>query len=276
MGDVVLITGCSTGLGREFALQMHAQKYRVFATARRPESVKDLKDKGIGIVICDVNDPDSVKAAVQEVISQVGRIDILINNAGISAVGPIGAIPVDEVKRVLDTNVVGLITVTQAVTPIMMEKKSGTIVNISSLAGFVGLPFNGIYSASKAAVNVISDALRLELKPFGIDVVVVCPGYVKSSINENRDASLAAWTANALWKPYLKYFTTYPQEKRMDTTQWVSEVLKMLEKKPRYLLHGPKAFLIKWVARWAPYFLLDKILARGQSLHLPLKTVMGE
>jgi NAD(P)-dependent dehydrogenase (short-subunit alcohol dehydrogenase family) len=188
--QVVLVTGCSTGIGRALVRELKAAGHRPFATARKPESVGDLAVEGIETLRLDVNDVASIEAAVTGVVERAGGIDVLINNAGVNTFGPALESPLSEVRKVFETNVLGLLAVTQAVFPRMAEKGRGRIINVGSIVGLVPTPFAASYCASKSAVHMLSDVLRLEVKPFGIDVVVVQPGGVKSSIAESAAGSI--------------------------------------------------------------------------------------
>jgi NAD(P)-dependent dehydrogenase (short-subunit alcohol dehydrogenase family) len=180
--QVVLVTGCSTGIGRALALELHQRGHRTFATARKPEALADLSAAGIETLKLDVNDPDSVHAAVADVITKAGRIDVLINNAGMNMFGPVLETPLSDLRAIFETNVLGLVAITQAVFPHMAARRSGRIINIGSVVGLLPTPFAAAYCSSKSAVHMLSDVMRMEVKPFGIDVVVVQPGGVKSEI----------------------------------------------------------------------------------------------
>jgi NADP-dependent 3-hydroxy acid dehydrogenase YdfG len=188
--QVVLVTGCSTGIGRALARELHARGHRTFATARRPESLDELSHEGIETLRLDVNDPASIRETVETLVARAGRIDVLVNNAGVNVFGPITEVPVDEVRNLFETNVVGLVAVTQAVFPHMAEKRSGLVVNIGSIAGVLPTPFTAAYCATKSAVHMLSEVLRMEAKPFGIEVVEVQPGGVKSSIADSGSRGL--------------------------------------------------------------------------------------
>jgi NAD(P)-dependent dehydrogenase (short-subunit alcohol dehydrogenase family) len=180
--QVVLISGCSTGIGRALAKAFAARGHQVFATARKPETLSELVGPNVSALRLDVLDQGSIREAVAEVIARAGRIDMLVNNAGINRVGPLLDQPLDDLRSMLDTNVTGLVALTQAVFPHMARARKGRIVNIGSVVGVVPVPFGAGYCASKAAVHMLSDVMRMELKSFGIDVVVVQPGGVRSSI----------------------------------------------------------------------------------------------
>jgi NADP-dependent 3-hydroxy acid dehydrogenase YdfG len=183
--QVVLVTGCSTGIGRALARELRASGHRPFATARRLESVAELASEGIDTVRLDVNDTASIGAAVRTVLDRAGRIDVLVNNAGINIFGPLAELPLDSLREMFETNVLGLMAVTQAVFPHMADRRSGRIVNIGSVVGVLPTPFAGAYCATKSAVHMLSEVLRMEVHAFGIDVVVVQPGAVRSSIADS-------------------------------------------------------------------------------------------
>jgi NADP-dependent 3-hydroxy acid dehydrogenase YdfG len=176
----VLITGCSTGIGRATAEHLAAQSYTVYATARRLESIDDLKAKGCLTLALDVTDESSMQAAVKTVEEAEGAVGALVNNAGYSQSGAIETIPLDSIRAQFETNVFGLIRMCQLVLPGMRRRRHGRIVNLSSMGGKLVFPGGGIYHATKHAVEAISDALRFEVQGFGVDVVVIEPGLIKT------------------------------------------------------------------------------------------------
>ena len=166
-------------MGEALALKLHTSNFQVIATARRLEALDHLASLGIMCVSLDVTDDESVKNAVAEVVDTQGRLDILINNAGCSCIGPIAEQPLSEVTKVMETNLYGVIRVTQAVVPIMVNHGSGLIINIGSVVSQLSTPWSAAYSASKAALLAVTDALRLEVKPFGIGVTYVIAGAIE-------------------------------------------------------------------------------------------------
>jgi NAD(P)-dependent dehydrogenase (short-subunit alcohol dehydrogenase family) len=176
----VLITGCSTGIGRASAVELTKRGFEVIATARRATTLEDL-DVAEKIVL-DVNDDDSV-ASVREA---VGLIDALVNNAGIGIHAPVEKVPLHEFRRVLETNVIGVVRMIQAFAPQMRERGSGVIVNVSSIAGRAASPLGGLYSASKYAVEAISESLHYELSHWGVRVAIVEPGAFDTAFGDNR------------------------------------------------------------------------------------------
>ncbi len=191
----VLITGCSSGFGKLSALHFARKGDTVFASMRNTakagelEQAKQAESLPIEIVQLDVTDDASVEGAVRQVIDAAGGIDVLVNNAGLGHHGPVEETDDDEVKEIFETNFFGTLRVARAVVPKMREQKSGTIVNVSSLAGRVAAPFAGIYSASKYALEAASEALYYELHPFGIRVLLIEPGGFETAIEGNRRLS---------------------------------------------------------------------------------------
>lgn len=177
----VLVTGCSSGIGHATADLLARAGWPVYATARRADSMKDLAAHGAKLLTLDVTDEDSMRAAVDNVESDHGAVGVLINNAGYSQSGAVEEVPMDNVRAQFETNVFGLISLTQMVLPGMRRHGWGRVVNMSSVGGRLTFPGAGIYHASKHAVEAISDALRFEVRRFGIDVIVVEPGLVRTT-----------------------------------------------------------------------------------------------
>jgi len=191
--QVVLVTGCSTGIGRALARELRGRGHRPFATARRLESIADLAGEGIDTVQLDVQDTRSIQAAVQAVLDRAGRVDVVVNNAGVNIFGPLAETPLESLRELFETNVLGLAAVTQAVFPHMADRRAGLIVNVGSIVGVLPTPFAGGYCATKSAVHMFSEVLRMEVSPLGIDVVVVQPGGVRSSIADSGARDLARY-----------------------------------------------------------------------------------
>jgi NAD(P)-dependent dehydrogenase (short-subunit alcohol dehydrogenase family) len=186
----VLITGCSSGIGRASALQLVRSGWRVYATARREEAIADLKDAGCDTLALDVTDERSMRAAVDAVERAEGAVGVLINNAGYSQSGAIETVPLEAVRRQFETNVFGLVRLTQLVLPNMRAQRWGKIVNVGSMGGLLSFPGGGHYHATKHALEAISDALRFELRGFGIDVILLEPGLITTEFGEAATASM--------------------------------------------------------------------------------------
>jgi NAD(P)-dependent dehydrogenase (short-subunit alcohol dehydrogenase family) len=176
----VLVTGCSTGIGRATAERLAAAGWPVWASARRVESVADLSAKGCKTIALDVCDEGSMQRAVAEVEKSHGAVGVLVNNAGYGSEGPVEEVPMEEVRRQFETNFFGLARMCQLVLPGMRRQSWGKIVNLSSMGGRMTLPGGGFYHATKYAVEALSDALRFEVRGFGVDVVVIEPGPIKT------------------------------------------------------------------------------------------------
>jgi NAD(P)-dependent dehydrogenase (short-subunit alcohol dehydrogenase family) len=198
----ILITGCSSGIGRATALRLVAHGHTVYASARRPESIADLEDYGCQLLALDVTDEESMRAAVEAVEAEQGAVGALVNNAGYSQSGAVESVPLDEVRRQFETNVFGLVRMCQLVLPGMRLRHFGRIINISSMGGTLTFPGGGIYHATKYAVEAISDALRFEVKGFGVDVVVVQPGTIRTGF---ADATSTAMGQNETEGPYTRF-----------------------------------------------------------------------
>ncbi|MES3517622.1 MAG: SDR family oxidoreductase [Natronomonas sp.] len=176
-----LITGCSSGIGRATVRAFLEEEWQVYATARNPADIETLgEEPGCQIATLDVTDPDDVDRVVDRIVDEAGRIDALVNNAGVGVVGPIEDVDADALAGQFDVNVAGVHRLVRAVAPHMRDREDGTIVTVSSVAGRLAAPGMGVYAASKHAVEGYSDALRLELEPFDVDVSVVQPGPVKT------------------------------------------------------------------------------------------------
>jgi NAD(P)-dependent dehydrogenase (short-subunit alcohol dehydrogenase family) len=197
----VLITGCSTGIGRATAERLAEDGWNVHATARRLETIEDLAKKGCKIQALDVTDERSMERAVEEV-EKDGPIGALINNAGYSQSGAIETIPMESVRRQFETNVFGLMRMCQLVLPGMRGAGSGRIVNLSSMGGKLTFPGGGVYHATKHAVEALSDALRFEVRGFGIEVVIIEPGLIITDFGETASASIDAVEEHG---PYAKF-----------------------------------------------------------------------
>jgi NAD(P)-dependent dehydrogenase (short-subunit alcohol dehydrogenase family) len=191
VSKAVLITGCSSGIGHATAGRLARAGYRVYATARRLEAIEDLRSAGCETLALDVCDEASMKAAVEAVERKEGAVGVLVNNAGYSQSGAIEVTPMDLVRRQFETNVFGLIRMTQLVLPAMRRQKWGRIVNLSSMGGKLTFPGGGLYHATKHAVEALSDALRFEVAGFGIAVIVIEPGLIRTRFGDAAVESMA-------------------------------------------------------------------------------------
>ena len=183
MSKVVLITGGSSGIGKAVGEFLHHKGFTVYGTSRNPERISNSI---FPLLQLDVRNPESIQIALDEIIQKSGRLDVVINNAGVGITGPLEEIPTQEIKNNFETNFFGPIEVMRAVLPQMRLQKSGLIINITSIAGYMGLPYRSVYSASKGALELITEALRMEVKSFGIHITNVAPGDFATNIAAGR------------------------------------------------------------------------------------------
>ena len=183
MSKVVLITGGSSGIGKTVGVYLQQKGFTVYGSSRKPENVANSP---FPLVAIDVRNTESIQNAVAELIEKEGRIDVLINNAGVGITGPVEEIPLEEIQNNFHTNVFGPVEMMKAVLPQMRRQKSGLIINVTSIAGYMGLPYRGIYSASKGALELITESIRMEVKPFNIQVTNVAPGDFATDIASRR------------------------------------------------------------------------------------------
>ncbi|MFC5728233.1 MULTISPECIES: oxidoreductase [Nocardioides] len=204
MGNkTVLITGCSSGIGAATAARLVTKGWDVWASARRPEDLDGLQAAGCRTVALDVTDEASMVAAVDRVLAGAGRVDALVNNAGYSQSGAVESLSIDDVRRQFETNVFGLLRLTQLVLPTMRHQHSGRIVNIGSMGGRLTFPGGGAYHASKYAVEALSDALRFEVAGFGVQVVLIEPGLITTAFEQTARAGMAGYLGGS--GPYAEF-----------------------------------------------------------------------
>ncbi len=199
MKKVILITGISSGFGKQTARLLAEKGHIVFGTVRKEIG----SDKQVTYLRMDLMDQDSIKMAVSAILGKEGRIDVLINNAGMHTGGPIETSPLENIKLQMDTNFLGMVLLTREVLPVMRKQGGGTIINFSSIGGLMGLPFQSFYSAGKFAIEGFSEALRMEVRQFNIKIVVINPGDFHTSNSANRRNYLAPTGIN---DPYHEQF----------------------------------------------------------------------
>jgi short-subunit dehydrogenase len=197
---VALVTGASSGIGKETVKKLLEAGYTVYAAARRVEKMNDLADLGASILKMDVTDRVSIEAGVTNILYGERSIDVLVNNAGYGSYGAIEDVPLEEVRRQFEVNIFGLARLTQLVLPGMREKRFGKIVNVSSMGGKIYTPFGGWYHATKHALEGLSDSLRLETAPFGIDVIFIEPGGIKTPWGEIAADNLRKTSINGPYR----------------------------------------------------------------------------
>ncbi|MGL4367907.1 MAG: oxidoreductase [Brevinemataceae bacterium] len=260
MSKIVLVTGASSGIGKDIAQTLYKSGYIVYAVARRQDQMQDLKELGINIEKLDITSEKNIEEVVNLIVKKHGRIDVLINNAGYGFYHSLEETSLEEGRRQFDVNIFGLMSLTKKVIPFMRKNASGTIINISSVAGKVAMPFMGWYSASKHALEALSDSLRLELSPFGINVVVIEPGRIRSEFASTAFASLDELDSSP-YKSALAKFAEFskkyviPPAKPNVISKIVLKILNTDSPKNRYLPTIDSCFAV-----WSKRILGDRIL----------------
>lgn len=268
---VALITGCSTGIGFEASLALARQGYRVFATMRSVKKAgalkKAAKDLPIEILSLDVDKPSESQKVVSGIVRKAGRIDVLINNAGFGAFGILEEFTDPEIKAQYETNVFGLMRMTNAVLPVMRAQKSGRILHIGSLAGKMTFAGIGLYCSSKYAVEALTEAMRVEVRPFNIEVAVIEPGSTNTPFKDNRHLSQKFKQGRSDYQRVLKKILAYgntQSQKAPGAQQVVAAILKALKSR-RMAVRYAAGFDATWfpVFRWfLPNGIYDWILKR--------------
>jgi NAD(P)-dependent dehydrogenase (short-subunit alcohol dehydrogenase family) len=258
----VLITGCSSGIGKATALHLAQKGWKVYATARKREELSELEKAGCKTLALDVNDERSASAAVKAIEAEDGAVGVLINNAGYSQSGAIESVPLEKVRAQFETNFFGVIRLTQLVLPAMRKQGWGRIVNMSSMGGRLTFPGGGYYHATKYAIEAISDALRFEVRGFGIDVVLIEPGLIKSGFSEaavtaintmggngNANGDVYANFHSAVAKATKESYEKGPLSHLSGTPEDVAAKIEkaITEKKPkaRYTVSGSAKLLLR-------------------------------
>lgn len=177
---VALVTGVSSGIGHAAALRLHEEGFVVYGVARRTDRMSTLRERGVKTFAMDVTDDESTALGVKQILAEAGRIDVLVNNAGYGSYGTVEEVPLEEARRQFEVNLFGAARLIQLVLPGMRARRSGTVINITSMGGKIHTPFGAWYHGTKFALEAVSDCLRLEVEPFGIDVVVIEPGAIRT------------------------------------------------------------------------------------------------
>jgi NAD(P)-dependent dehydrogenase (short-subunit alcohol dehydrogenase family) len=257
---VVLITGASKGIGRLCAERLAAEGWRVFGAARTIVSMENVE-----MIEMDVDDDASVASGLALLLEKAGRLDALINNAGYSMRGAVEDVSITEAKAIFETNFFGALRVTRAAAPLLRDSR-GVIVNMSSLAGQIGLPFTAHYCASKAALEALSESLRFELRPFGVRVIIVEPGDFKTEIHAARRISRKTQQG-----PYAAAFESFLRKRRAfeenastaePVAALVARILDELDPKMRYVAAMPSQRLLLLLKRYAPQRVYDWCLRK--------------
>ena len=272
---VVLITGCSSGIGRALADAFKAADYQVWACARKPQDLAGLTAAGFVAVALDVNDAVAVQRAVERMQSEAGRLDVLINNAGYGAMGPLLDGGAEGMRQQFETNVFSLVELTRACFPLLRASR-GLVINIGSISSVLITPFAGAYCASKAAVHALSGALRLELAPFGIQVMEVQPGAIESSFGSNASHSAEQLVnEQSPWWPVregIRARANASQEKPTPAAEFAATLLAAVRQaeRPALLRIGNGSRSLPLINRLLPRKLMDRMLSRRFGLDTQL------
>ncbi|PLX24684.1 MAG: short-chain dehydrogenase/reductase [Salinivirgaceae bacterium] len=254
---VAIITGASSGMGKSAAFNLHEKGYKVYGMARRTEKMAALIENGMEILPLDLTIDESIVKAVDTVLEKEGRIDVLINNAGYGSYGSVEEVPIEEAKRQFEVNIFGLSRITQLVLPTMRKQKSGRIVNISSMGGKMYTPFGAWYHATKFALEGWSDCLRIEVKQFGIDVVIVEPGGIQTEWGEIAMENLNKISGNGPYANLAKKVITSSNKNKSKLTpvdvlgKEIAKAASVKKPKTRYLkgyLAKPLVGMRKWLS----------------------------
>ncbi len=270
---VVLITGCSSGIGRALAQELHKRGLRVYASARRPESLEDLTRAGIQAIKLDVTSNDDIQNALTQIQQEAGHIDILINNAGYGAMGPVAEMPMVEINQEFETNVFAPVALIQALIPHMISRRSGSIINVGSVSGILTTPFAGVYCATKAALHSLSDALRMELAPFNIKVIMVQPGAIRSNFGVNAlaavDRVIRAGSHYQAVEDGIRARANASQRRATPSTELAKLIADNILKPdpPAVIRGGMGSVVMPTMKHLLPTVLLDKLLSRQFGLH---------
>ncbi len=271
-GKIALITGCSSGIGKELAIELHKRGVKVVATGRNPEKLRELQDKGMIVKKLDVTNFTEMEELVNELIRNNLFPDILVNNAGYGVMGPALEIPLEVVEREYKTNVFGALKLAQLVGIEMAKRGSGTIANVGSIVGMLTTPFSAIYASSKAAINALSDGLRIELKPFGVNVITVQPGAIISRFGDNAlSNTMQALPENSIYDKYKEKVlkrASISQQNGTPTEVFAKKLAdKILSKNPPAVFrYGKKSSLVFFLSRFVPTSLRDSLLAKAFGL----------
>jgi short-subunit dehydrogenase len=271
---IVLITGASSGIGRATAELLAARGHRVFGGVRAPETIRPLS--GVEVVPLDVRDDASAKACVDEVRRRAGRIDVLINNAGVNLAGAVEETSISQAQALFDTNVIGVLRMIQAVLPDMRRQGAGLIVNISSVLGLIPAPFMGIYASTKHAVEGLSESLDHEVRAFGIRVVLIEPHYTRTNLDASAAQAEGRIDAYALQRQRTAAVITHETNTGLEPKRVAEEVLRAIE--GRYRMRRPvgQAALLSWLRRLLPARLFEPSLRKAYGFEPASKNTTRE
>ncbi len=260
---VALVTGASSGIGYETALELQSKGFTVYATARRLETMKKLEEKGINVIHLDVTNEDSMQSCINTIVNKEGRIDVLVNNAGYGSYGSVEDVSMEEARRQLEVNIFGLARLTQLIIPHMRKQNYGKIVNISSVGGQIYTLLGAWYHTTKFALEGFSNSLRLELKPFGIDVIVIQPGAIKTEWAEVALDNLKKTSQNGAYKEtsekVAKMMSNYSGSPATVISKLIGKAVTVNKPKARYAA-GQMAKPLLFIRKITTDKMFDKIM----------------
>lgn len=267
----VLITGCSSGIGRSLAWEFHHQGYAVIATARRVEAIADLQAAGMHTLPLDVTHAAQIHHLTETLQQQALIPNILVNNAGYGLFGPLMDLSPEAIAAQFATNVVAPIALVQAIAPLMQAQGSGLILNIASVSSVFTTPFAGAYAGSKAALRALSDALRMELAPFGLQVVTVHPGAIASDFGRNAQLSPSSPHDGSWYAPIaekIQMRATLSQQNATSSEKLARQLVQKVANSamPPEIWLGKKSLQLPLLKRWLPTRLLDRIQTKRFGL----------
>jgi NAD(P)-dependent dehydrogenase (short-subunit alcohol dehydrogenase family) len=270
MQKVILVTGCSSGIGAALAREFNKHGHRVYATARRRDALASLESEGIHGLPLDVNDDAAIAGAFDTVMREAGHLDLLVNNAGFSQVGAVVDLTREDLRRQFETNVIAPMAVTGKAVPLLRAavatNGSAVVANVGSIVGLFTTPFAGAYCSSKAALHSLTDALRMELAPFGIDVVAIQPGGVRSSFGQHAEAAIRL-PENSIYQPVaggIRARAQAGQQDAMPPDAFVAPVVEALlrDSPPRVIRGGKNSVRLPLLKRLLPAAMFDAKLSK--------------
>ena len=275
--QIVLITGATAGIGREAALTLAREGHRVFATGRKPDALRALQEEADGLPLetleLDVNDPASIAAAAAEVDRRTEGhgLDVLVNNAGYARFAPMALVADEELRGQFETNVFGLVRVTQAFLPAMRARGGGRIINVSSILGHVSLILQGAYCATKYAVEALTDCLRREVAGFGVQVSLVEPGMIRTNFEQTAGAQVSAYDGDPVYGPALKRYQAEGEKQYLKApgpapvARTISRAISARRMKARYITPAINRLAL-FLMRLLPTRLMDYVLRKVAGL----------
>ncbi len=274
MQRTILITGCSTGIGAALATELHRRGNRVYATARRPETLEPLASMGLETHALDVNDDAGIAAVMSRLKDEAGSLDMLINNAGFSQVGAVVDLSREDLRRQYETNVIAPVAMIRAALPLLRAASAtqgkAVVANVGSIVGIFTTPFAGAYCSSKAAVHSLSDALRMELAPFGIEVVTIQPGGVRSAFGDHAETAIRL-PVDSVYRPVEKWIRARAQAGQRGATPVESFVVPVVdsllrEAPPAIIRGGKNSVRLPLMKQLLPLRTFDRLVSKAFGL----------